>query len=58
MMIDADGFQRVDLIWTIEGATKTRGGRLYELHEQEEANARADIKRMARKGDTVTIQAV
>lgn len=58
MMIDADGFQRVDLIWTIEGKSGTKSGRLYELHEQEEANAREGIKRLARRGDTVTIQAV
>ena len=51
---DADGMTRVNLIWTIEGAKRTRSGKLYELHYQERANAEASVRRLARKGDTVT----
>lgn len=58
MMIDEDGMKRVNLEWTIEGSRKngTRSGTLHELHEQEVAAAKAQIKREARRGDTVTIR--
>ena len=55
---DADGMTRVDLEWSIEGGKGTRAGKLYELHEQEVANAREAIKSQARRGDTVTIREI
>lgn len=60
MKKDADGLTRVNLEWKIEGKKihGTRSGTLYELHEQEVAAATAQIKREARRGDTVTIRLV
>lgn len=59
MMIDADGVERVNLEWSIEGKDgKVKSGTLYELHEGEVATSKAAIKRQARRGDTVTITAI
>lgn len=49
---------RVDLEWTIEGRKGLRSGTLYELHEQELANAKQTIKGQARTGDTVTMRVI
>lgn len=63
MMIDADGLERVDLIWSIEGkdakgqATLIEG-QFYECHEQEVALHTRTINQRARRGDTVTIRPV
>jgi hypothetical protein len=56
--VDADGMTRVDLEWTIESGRHTRSGKLYELHEQEIASAQHSIKRLARRGDTVTVRLI
>lgn len=56
MMKDADGLDRADLTWTIEGRKGTRTGNLYGLHEQELAEAERVIRSQARRGDTVTIR--
>lgn len=59
MMIDADGLERVDLIWSIEGKDgKIRQGVAYECHEQEVASVTSAVKAWARRGDTVTIRPV
>ena len=55
---DADGMARVDLEWTIEGRDGTKTGKLYGLHEQELAMAKAQIKRRARRGDTITTREI
>jgi hypothetical protein len=49
---------RVDLEWTIEGRKGTQTGKLYGLHEQEVARAKEDIKRRARRGDTIDIRKI
>lgn len=56
MMIDADGIERVNLEWSIEGKNGTTGGWLMELHEQEVAQAKVSLKQRARRGDTVLIK--
>lgn len=53
---DADGMNRVDLEWTIEGRQGTKTGKLYELHEQEVMAAKQALKLHARRGDTVTVR--
>jgi hypothetical protein len=55
---DADGMNRVDLEWTIEGRKGTRTGKLYGLHEQEVMAAKRSIKLHARRGDTITVREV
>jgi hypothetical protein len=55
---DADGMNRVDLEWTIEGRKGTRTGKLYGLHEQEVMGAKQSIKLHARRGDTITVREV
>lgn len=49
---------RVDLEWTIEGRQGLRSGTLYELHEQELANAKEAVRGQARPGDTVTLHVI
>ncbi len=55
---DADGMMRADLEWSIEGKNGVRSGKLYGLHEQEMDNAKASVKRQARRGDTITLREV
>lgn len=55
---DADGMERWDVHWTIEGAKKTRSGVMRGLHEGEVAGARQIVKANARKGDTITINVI
>lgn len=56
MTIDTDGLARYEMSWEIEGAQGNRKGYLHELHEGELENARADVRRMAKRGNTVTIK--
>lgn len=56
MKRDADGLERYDMDWSIEGANGTRSGKLYEMHEAELENAKRNVKRLAYRGDTVTIK--
>lgn len=58
MQRDADGMERHDMEWSIEGKKGTRQGKLYGMHEQELANAKAAVKRHARRGDTVTMKVI
>jgi hypothetical protein len=58
MKRDADGLERVDLEWSIEGRNGTRRGKMHELHAQEVVNAKRSIKDAARRGDTVTIREI
>lgn len=58
MMKDADGMERWNIEWSIEGKTDTRKGTLYELHEQELANAKHDLRRLVRRGETLTIKVI
>lgn len=51
---DADGMVRINLKWKIEGAKRTRTGKLFGLHEQEVAAAIDSLKLTARRGDTLT----
>lgn len=55
---DADGMLRVDLKWTIEGSEETKTGKVYGLHEQEVMGAKHALKRLARRGDTVTVREI
>jgi hypothetical protein len=56
MKRDADGMERYDMTWTVEGRKSTSSGRLYEMHEAELENAKAAVRRLARRGDTVTMK--
>lgn len=58
MAKDADGMKRVNLEWTIEGKKihGTRTGKMYGLHFAERMSAEQTIRKMARRGDTVTIK--
>lgn len=58
VQVDADGMERVNVEWAIEGRTKTQRGKLYGLHAQELANAKEAINKRARCGDTVTIRLI
>lgn len=58
MANDADGFSRVNMVWTIEGRTGVKTGTLYGLHEMELENAKIAVARRARRGDTVDIRVV
>lgn len=58
MMKDADGMNRVDLEWTIEGSKGTKSGKLYGLHEGEVIGAKEALKLRARRGDTITIREI
>jgi hypothetical protein len=49
---------RTNIEWSIEGRKGTRSGKLYQLHEMELMGAKESIKRLARRGDTVTIKEV
>lgn len=55
-MKDADGLDRMELTWEIEGRTGVRTGKLGFMHEGELEEAKRAIKRQARRGDTVTIK--
>jgi hypothetical protein len=58
MKRDADGMERIDIEWSIEGRKGTTSGKLHELHAQEVANAKESIRALARRGDTVTIREI
>lgn len=55
MKRDASGLERYDMSWSIEGKSGTRTGELYEMHSAELENAKAGVRRAARRGDTVTM---
>jgi hypothetical protein len=52
------GMTRVDLEWSIEGSDGTKTGKLYQLHEQELANAKRALKQRAKCGDTITVREI
>lgn len=60
MMIDADGMKRYNVKAKIEGrkGSKVRTLNFYEAHAVEVENIKAGIKRLTKRGDTVTINVI
>jgi hypothetical protein len=56
MILDKDGLERYDMEWTIEGKDETRSGRLYEMHEAELEHATRGLRRLTRRGETLTMK--
>lgn len=55
---DSDGMVRVDVEWEIEGRKGTRTGKQYGLHPGELEGLKAQLKREARTGDTITVREI
>lgn len=58
MKRDADGMERYDMEWSIEGRDETRTGTLHEMHEAELENAKRGLRATVRRGETLTMKVI